>query len=204
MRVRLQHSPARHPKSSAVLVAAHIGLGGHSMPSLTATAGPDTSTAASWRLHLLGLPCLERTQSRATVRLSPKDAALLAVVALDGPIAAEHVAAMIWPAAHRKGADTNLRQRLFRMRRDFGTNLVASGVLLELAPDVETSRPLPAVVNPGARGRPLRAGWALGHAGGPSAREGPSLSRREEGKCYPVWIRCAARASSQGLMVGNE
>ena len=104
----------------------------------TAATAPDLPAHAHWRLHLLGLPCLERAQSASTIRLSPKDAALLAVVALDGPIASEHAAALIWPTVDRKKADTNLRQRLFRMRRDFGTNLITVGVLLRLAPNVET------------------------------------------------------------------
>ncbi len=109
------------------------------MPALTTPTALVLPEAGKWRLHLLGLPCLERVQSSMTIRLSPKDAALLAVVALDGPIASDHAAALIWPGADRKRADTNLRQRLFRMRRDFGSNLIAPGMLLQLAPEVETN-----------------------------------------------------------------
>src|SRR5438309_1191957 len=74
----------------------------------------------------------------AVVPLSAKDAALLAVVALDGPIAADHLAALVWPAAERRKADTNLRQRLFRLRRDVGTSLLAGTALLRLDADVGT------------------------------------------------------------------
>ena len=111
------------------------------MPALSAPTATDLSFGGPWRLQLLGLPCLVHTQSPATVRLSRKDAALLAVVALDGPIASEHAAALVWPAVDRKKAETNLRQRLFRMRRDTGTNLIAGGLLLRLAGDVETNLP---------------------------------------------------------------
>ncbi|HEX7441320.1 MAG TPA: BTAD domain-containing putative transcriptional regulator [Caldimonas sp.] len=82
-----------------------------------------------------------RADAGATVRLSAKDAALLAVVALDGPIAADRVAALIWPAVEGRKADTNLRQRLFRLRRDSGMNLIANGALLQLAPGVQTDLP---------------------------------------------------------------
>ena len=67
--------------------------------------------------------------------LRPKDAALLAVIALSGPIKADHLAAMLWPAASARQADTSLRQRLFRLRRDSGAALVSGGSLLSLAPE---------------------------------------------------------------------
>ena len=111
------------------------------MPALTMPVPPDTPPGDNWRLHLVGSPCLVRAQPPTVVRLSPKDAALLAVVAIDGPIASEQVAALIWPAVDRKKADTNLRQRLFRLRRDIGANLVQAGALLQLAPNVETNVP---------------------------------------------------------------
>ena len=70
--------------------------------------------------------------------LRPKDAALLAVIALSGPIKADHLAAMLWPAASARQADTSLRQRLFRLRRDSGAALVSGGSLLSLAPELRT------------------------------------------------------------------
>lgn len=91
-----------------------------------------------WRVVLLGVPRLERVQPKASVRLSPKDAALLAVVALDGPVASDHVAAMLWPASDSKNAVNSLRQRLFRLRRETGSRMVTSGVQLQLAPGVQT------------------------------------------------------------------
>lgn len=94
--------------------------------------------AIRWRLRLLGLPRIEPAGAGAAIRLSPKDAALLAVIALDGPIASHHVAALVWPAVERRKADTNLRQRLFRLRRDLDAPLLTGGALLRLAADVET------------------------------------------------------------------
>ena len=99
---------------------------------------PETPAGGYWRLVLLGLPRLTRGDPAAPLRLSPKDAALLAVVALDGPLATDHVTALIWPGVDRRKADASLRQRLFRLRRECGTNLVAAGNLLHLAPGVDT------------------------------------------------------------------
>lgn len=108
----------------------------HTLPNM-----PDMPDGGHWRIVLLGLPCLVRIDTHATVRLSAKDAALLAVVALDGPVAAEHVAALIWPDVGARKAHTNLRQRLFRLRRESGASVVASGALLQLAQGVETDLP---------------------------------------------------------------
>jgi DNA-binding SARP family transcriptional activator len=111
------------------------------MPAPTARPAPEQPTAGPWRVVLLGLPCLVRAQPPARVPLSAKDAVLLAIVALDGPIAAEHAAALVWPAAGGTKAHTSLRQRLFRLRREIGASLVSSGTLLQLAPGVQTDLP---------------------------------------------------------------
>ncbi len=84
------------------------------------------------------MPCLVGLRASTVVRLSAKDAALLAVLALDGQQSSERAAALIWPAVDRRKADTNLRQRLFRMRRDIGATLVSGGASLKLAADVDT------------------------------------------------------------------
>ena len=116
------------------------------------------SDAAGWRVRLLGAPALVRTDSATVVRLSPKDAALLAVVAIDGPVEATRVAALVWPDVAGKKADTNLRQRLFRLRRDTGAALVDTGALLQLAAGVETDLPTTLAqlgADPGAGTEPL-------------------------------------------------
>ena len=94
-------------------------------------------TARPWCLLLLGAPRLVRADPPGDLALSPKDAALLAIVALDGPVATDHVAALLWPKATGKRAESNLRQRLFRMRRDTGASLVSSGAGLRLAADLQ-------------------------------------------------------------------
>lgn len=81
---------------------------------------PTPGADRGWQLRLLGAPALVRADGLQQIVLSPKDAALLAITALDGPIAPEHLAARLWPAASGKAAHANLRQRLFRLRRHSG------------------------------------------------------------------------------------
>ncbi|MFI4931330.1 MAG: AAA family ATPase [Burkholderiales bacterium] len=92
----------------------------------------------AWQLRLLGQPALVPSGRGQPIVLPPKDAALLAVVALSGPVKSAHLAAMLWPTANAKQADTNLRQRLFRLRRRADTPLVETGTLLRLADGVQT------------------------------------------------------------------
>jgi len=56
--------------------------------------------------------------------LERKDAALLALLAIDGPAQRAKVSALLWPDTSERQARTNLRQRLFRLRRDAGRDLV--------------------------------------------------------------------------------
>ena len=113
------------------------------MPNLTAprkTNKPQATVpapTAPWRVQLLGVPSLVRSDA-AAVHLSLKDAALLALVALDGPVAAEHVAALLWPAVSSKRADTSLRQRLYRLRRDHDAHVIHGGPVLQLTAGVDT------------------------------------------------------------------
>ena len=107
-----------------------------------ANASPPLSTKlprqARWRLVLVGRPYLERDHPPARVRLSPKDAALLALVAMEGPIASERVVGLVWPNVDACRADASLRQRLFRLRRELGTNLVSQAAQLQLSSEIET------------------------------------------------------------------
>ena len=96
------------------------------------------TSAPAWRLCLLGQPLLVGDRK---IVLRPKDAVLLALVALSGPISAERLAALLWPSATARQAETSLRQRLFRLRRDTGATLVASGSLLQLAPELHLDLP---------------------------------------------------------------
>src|SRR6516165_9763233 len=97
-----------------------------------------THARAAWRVCLLGRPALVASaEGGRSLALRPKDAALLALVALAGPVQSERVAALLWPTATARQADTSLRQRIFRLRRDSGATIVDTGVTMALAADVE-------------------------------------------------------------------
>jgi DNA-binding SARP family transcriptional activator len=88
------------------------------------------------RLELLGSPRL-RTAG-LTVDLARKDAALLAIVALDGPTAAARLGALLWPEVDEKQAANNLRQRVHRLRKASGQRFIETGAVVQLATGVAT------------------------------------------------------------------
>jgi DNA-binding SARP family transcriptional activator len=112
------------------------------MSRRTSSADPHASARAAWRLRLLGRPALVAADGSRSMALRPKDAALLALVALAGPIQGDRLAAMLWPTATARQADTSLRQRVFRLRRDSGVALVEhTGATMTLAAGVDIDLP---------------------------------------------------------------
>ncbi len=61
---------------------------------------------------------------------------MLAVLALDGPTARDTLAALLWPEVPLKTANVSLRQRVFRLRRRTGNDLMRTGDVLALAEDI--------------------------------------------------------------------
>ena len=107
------------------------------MPRTVAVATPPVDAVApGLELRLLGAPCLVVGARR--IALSAKDAALLCLIALAGPIRPDRVATLLWPNAGAKQADTSLRQRLYRLRRDAGLRLLGGGIGLQLQESVHT------------------------------------------------------------------
>jgi len=90
----------------------------------------------AFQLRLLDAPRIEWDDGR-THALERKDAALLAMLALDGPLPRARAAALLWPDAADGQARGNLRQRLFRLRRLAGRDLVEATDTLRLAPDID-------------------------------------------------------------------
>ena len=99
---------------------------------------PQPLPEVCWQLQLLGQPKLVGLSTGRSIVLRAKDAALLAVIALTAPVKADHLAAMLWPTASAKQADTSLRQRLFRLRRDAEATLVSNHAQLQLAEGIST------------------------------------------------------------------
>ena len=88
------------------------------------------------QLRLIGRAAVLMSAAGAEHLLERKDAALLALLALDGPVPRSRVAGLLWPQASAVAARGNLRQRLFRLRAATGRALVQPGATLRLLDDV--------------------------------------------------------------------
>lgn len=85
-------------------------------------------------IRLLGAPSWSLGGDPVRHPLSRKDAALFAVLALEGPQPRERLAGLVWPDVASARASSNLRQRLFRLRQTTQHALIDSGELLRPAP----------------------------------------------------------------------
>ena len=123
-------------------------MGSSDLPAVAVQApGPRDGTApvaepahlpdAGLHLRLSGPPAFCMADG-SLQPLARKDAALLALLAWDGPQPPEHLAALLWPDADAAKGRNNLRQRLFRLRREAGLDWLAAATpgLLTLAPAV--------------------------------------------------------------------
>ena len=94
-----------------------------------------STECVSVRLQLIGNPTLFVPSGEAHV-LERRDAALLALLAIDGPTPRARVAALLWPEADDDHARNNLRQRMFRLRRAAGQSVVTGDATLALAGEI--------------------------------------------------------------------
>ena len=86
-------------------------------------------------LRLAQAPCWQ-PGTAAAIDLAALDALLLAWLALVGPTPRERLAALLWPQSEPEAARNALRQRLFRLRKQLGRELVSGTGLVALAADV--------------------------------------------------------------------
>lgn len=91
--------------------------------------------APDLRFRLLGVPHWHLSTGLSQP-LSRKDAALVAILALDGPQARAVLSARLWPDVTEDRAAANLRQRVSRLRRDTGHLFVHTGQSVRLAASV--------------------------------------------------------------------
>ena len=94
-----------------------------------------SSVAAVPHVRLLAAPAL-LLGGDVVLALERKDAALLALLAVDGPVSRARVAALLWPDAESPNARNSLRQRLFRLRRAVGSDVIEEDAALRLADSV--------------------------------------------------------------------
>jgi DNA-binding SARP family transcriptional activator len=97
-----------------------------------AARGPAVEVAAGLQVFLVHSPRLALADGR-TLALERKDAALLALLAIEGPTPRARAAALLWPDVDGDAARNNLRQRLFRLRRTAGRDVVDADNVLRLA-----------------------------------------------------------------------
>lgn len=90
-----------------------------------------TMDLEGWGLRLRDRPRVVR-EGQDDHALERRDAALLAFLVLRGPMSRRQMAELLWPDASEKAAQTNLRQRLFRLRRSLGIDLFEETELLTL------------------------------------------------------------------------
>jgi len=98
---------------------------------------------AAVHMTLVGAPCL--LLNGCARALERKDAALLAILALDGTTSRACLASLLWPDVGETAARNSLRQRLLRLRRIAERDLVAGSDALSLAPGVMHELESPAV-----------------------------------------------------------
>ena len=94
--------------------------------------GRTPRSSRSLRVQLVGTPSL-LLPTGAVQMLERRDAALLALLALEGATRRSRVAALLWPDLNDKTARGNLRQRLFRLRQAVGESLVDGDDTLRLS-----------------------------------------------------------------------
>lgn len=80
--------------------------------------------ASSLRLQLARDPQVLRAGASPHM-LAPRDASLLAWLALEGPTLRTRLAAILWPESDADSARNALRQRLFQLRKQVGDDLVS-------------------------------------------------------------------------------
>ena len=102
---------------------------------IRSAAAVNTTASPSLRLQLLGAAAWSRDDARA-VALERRDAGVLAYLALEGKTPRARLLELLWPDVGREAARNHLRQRLHRLKRAVGADLVEGAELLSLAPEV--------------------------------------------------------------------
>jgi DNA-binding SARP family transcriptional activator len=88
------------------------------------------------RLILARWPATCELPGQAPRELAPREAALLAWLAVEGATPRARLAAVLWPDSDEAAQRNALRQRLFQLKRQFGTDLALGATALALAEGV--------------------------------------------------------------------
>jgi len=96
---------------------------------------PSSDANLAWHL-MLSQTAAVRGADGVRHELAWRDAALLAWLAIEGPTPRARLAALLWPDSTVESARNSLRQRLFQMRKQLGSDMVIGTNTLTLAGDV--------------------------------------------------------------------
>ena len=94
------------------------------------------ASARADTLHLAREPQFIRADGSVGA-IEHKDALLLAYLAIEGPTPRSRLASLLWPDVDGERARANLRQRLFRLRKSLGRDLLEGGDVAGLCADIE-------------------------------------------------------------------
>jgi DNA-binding SARP family transcriptional activator len=89
------------------------------------------------RLVLASWPATCQLPGQPPRELAPREAALLAWLAVEGPTPRARLAAVLWPDSDEAAQRNALRQRLFQLKRQFGCDLALGTTTLALAAGVQ-------------------------------------------------------------------
>ena len=78
--------------------------------------------APRWSLHLCGLHRVVATDGTCVV-LERRDAAMLALLAIEGPTPRARVTALLWPDESAEDVRGRLRQRIYALKRKLGVDV---------------------------------------------------------------------------------
>jgi len=114
------------------------------MPDSTAAIASAVE-APRWSLHLCGQGRVVEVAGQCVV-LERRDAAMLALLAIEGPTARARVTALLWPDESAEDVRGRLRQRIYALKRKLGVEAISGSSTLTLTP---------ALSWPGFDGEPL-------------------------------------------------
>ena len=109
---------------------ADLGVNDQRVPAYTGVE------AARWRLQLCGQPQLVSTDGERWV-LERRDAAMLALLAVDGPTPRHRIMALLWPDNTPDDVRGRLRQRIYMLNRRLGLPVVEGKLTLALNPALQ-------------------------------------------------------------------
>jgi DNA-binding SARP family transcriptional activator len=137
IRSNVRHGARAALRAHLLLRFAELPVGTSSNRAVqSAERAVPTTRAPRVRVRLTGAPQLVFGDGPAH-ELERREAALLALIAIEGPTPRSKAAALLWADADTDRQRSSLRQRIFQLRRRAGCDVIPAGEVLALAQTVE-------------------------------------------------------------------